>query len=315
MSSNATPSNLPSRRAALGLLALSIAIGSVSFTLVKIALEELSPLGVATGRVVVSALVFTWVVVRSPWRRTTIEPEHRWRVLLCGFGGSAVFHLLFNWGQQYTSVAVSAVLMATFPVLVAGGEVVFLGHRLRQGQVVGLLLTTIGCLAIGLAGGGDGHSTTAGMVAVALASLVWAAVTVATRSITDHYDAWWLNTPGTVLGAVFIVLIDLPNLHEFGSLSVKGWLAVIWLGSASSAFIYFVMARVMTVISATTTASLGTVVTPTSVVVAWLVLGNAPTMVEAIGGAIVIGGAVMVTRQPTAVADDLADLAAAGSAG
>lgn len=315
MSSVHTPSNLPSRRAAFGLLALSIAIGSVSFTLVKIALEELTPLGLATGRVVVSAMVFTWVVMRSPWRRTPIEPQDRLRVLLCGFGGSAVFHLLFNWGQQYTSVAVSAVLMATFPVLVAAGEVVFLRHRLRPGQVVGLLLTTIGCLAIGLASGGDGNSTTAGMVAVGLASAVWAAVTVATRSVTDRYDAWWLNTPGTVLGAVFILFVDLLHLHEFTALSPKGWLAVIWLGSASSAFIYYVMARVMTVVSATTTASLGTVVTPTSVFVAWVVLGNAPTLTEVLGGAVVVAGAVMVTRRPTAEADDVAGLAATGSAG
>jgi DME family drug/metabolite transporter len=315
MSSVSTPSNLPSRRAAYGLLALSIAIGGVSFTLVKVALEELSPLGLATGRVVVSAVVFSWVVLRAPWRRTPIEPQDRLRLVLCGFGGSAVFHLLFNWGQQYTSVAVSAVLMATFPVLVAAGEVVFLRHRLRQGQVVGLLLTTIGCLAIGVAGGGDGHSTRAGMIAVGLASLVWAAVTVATRSITDRYDAWWLNTPGTVLGALFILCVDLPHLHEFTALSPKGWLAVIWLGSASSAFIYFVMARVMTVVSATTTASLGTVVTPASVLVAWLVLGNAPTLVEVVGGIVVVGGAVMVTRHPTAEADDVVDLATTASAG
>jgi drug/metabolite transporter (DMT)-like permease len=153
------------------------------------------------------------------------------------------------------------------------------------------------------------------MVAVGLASLVWAAVTVATRSITDRYDAWWLNTPGTVLGAVFILLIDIPNLQEFGSLSLKGWLAIIWLGSASSAFIYYVMARVMTVISATTTASLGTVVTPAGVVVAWLVLGNAPTLVEVVGGIVVVGGAVMVTRRPTAEADDVVGLATTGSAG
>jgi drug/metabolite transporter (DMT)-like permease len=80
-------------------------------------------------------------------------------------------------------------------------------------------------------------------------------------------------------------------------MSLKAWIAVIWLGSASSAFIYFAMARVMTVISATTTASISTVVTPTSVIVAWVILGNAPTVTEVLGGLVVIAGVVLVTQR------------------
>ena len=58
---SAVPTSTPAaaaRRSASVLLAASIAIGSVSFTLVQVALEELSPLTLATGRVVVSALMF-----------------------------------------------------------------------------------------------------------------------------------------------------------------------------------------------------------------------------------------------------------------
>jgi len=288
-----------SRRTAYALLASSIAIGSFAFTLVKVALRELSPLGLATGRVVVSALVFVGVVARSGAYRHRILPEHRLRVYLCGLGGSAVFHMFFSWGQQHASVAIAAVVMATFPVLVAVGEVVFLGHRLHRHQGLGLALTTAGCVAIGLASTG-GTSTLAGAVAIGLATLTWAAVTVATRSITDLYDPWWLNTPGTVAGALLMLVIDAPHLGDFGHLSLKSWLFVIWLGSASSAFIYFVMAKVMTVISATTASSLGTVVTPTSVMVAWVALGDAPTWREVLGGIVVITGVVLVTRQPVA---------------
>ena len=279
---------------------MTVAFGSMAFTLVKLALKEISPLNLATGRVVVSALVFTAVILRSPHRRRPIERGDRVRVLLCGFGGSAVFHLLFSWGQLHASVAIASVIMATFPVMVAIGEVAFLHHRLRRPQVAGLALAAAGCAVIGVAGGGSHTgSTVTGMLAVMLSTLTWAGVTVATRSIADRYDPWWLNTPGTVMGAVFILIIDIPGLHEFASLSLKAWIAVIWLGSASSAFIYFAMARVMTVISATTTASISTVVTPTSVIVAWAILGNAPGPTEVIGGLVVIAGVVLVTQRAT----------------
>jgi drug/metabolite transporter (DMT)-like permease len=80
---------------------------------------------------------------------------------------------------------------------------------------------------------------------------------------------------------------------------VKGWVTVIWLGSASSAFIYYSLARAMTAISATTATSLSTIVTPTSVLVAWLVLGDAPSWVEVFGGAVVIAGVILVVRNTT----------------
>jgi drug/metabolite transporter (DMT)-like permease len=285
------------RRTAYLLLAASIAIGSVSFTLVQVALRDLSPLSLAAGRVVVSAAMFSIIVLRSPRRRRPIEPGDRVRVFLCGFGGSAVFHLLFNWGQHYVSVAIAAVIMATYPVMTAMGEVVFLGHRLRSIQVGGLALAMAGCAAIASAGGvGDGTKPVLGAMVIALATLTWAGVTVATRSIGDRYDSWWLNTPGTVVGALFMLALDAPRLGEFADLSVKGWLIVIWLGSASSAFIYYSLARAMTAISATTATSLSTIVTPTSVVVAWVVLGDAPSRVEVLGGAVVIAGVMLVVR-------------------
>ncbi|MGB8858582.1 MAG: DMT family transporter [Ilumatobacteraceae bacterium] len=287
------------RQTAFGLMALAIGIGSFSFTLVKVALRELSPAGLACGRVVSSAVVFA-IVVAPPHRRRPVLPEHRARVLLCGFGGSAVFHLLFAWGQQRVSVAIAAITMATFPVIVAAGEVVFLQHRLQPRQVAGLVLTTAGCGAIGLAGGSSPGGSMWGAAAIAAATLVWAGVTVATRSIVTVYDPWWLNAPGTFLGAALMLVVEAPHVGEFGSLSLEGWLAVVWLGSASSAFVYYVMARLMTVVSATAASSMGTVVTPTSVFVAWVVLGDRPTLLEAVGGVIVIAGVVLVTRRERA---------------
>ncbi len=282
------------------MLGLSIAIGSVAFTLVKIALRELSPMSLAMGRVVVSALVFVAVVGLQPWRRRPVPPRERFLVLLCGFGGSAGFHLVFNVGIERVSVAVGAVIMATTPVLVAVGEVLFLHHRLRPRQVAGLGFTVAGCVVIGVSGTSAGNSSLLGVLFVFASALVWAGVTVATRSVTDAYDPWWLNTPGTVLGALFVVLVNIGGISEFGHLSLKGWLAVVWLGSASSAFIYYAFAKVMREISATAAMSASTVVTTSSVLVAWLVLGDRPTLVQVLGGVVVLAGVVLVTRRSAA---------------
>ena len=283
------------RRGAWILIGLYLAVGSVAFTFVKVALKELSPLGLAAGRVVTSALTYIAVVAASPRRRTHIAKRDRVTVMLCGLVGSAGFHVLFAWGQQRVSIAVSAVIFATMPAITAVGEVLFLSHRFQRHHIVGLVLSTVGCVLIGVHGSG-GNTSVIGAFSIFGSVLAWAAVTVATRKAAGAYDQWWFYTPGTVLGAVVLLGLEAPHLSEYVHLSFKGWLVVIWLGSASSAFVYYALARVMTVLPATTTVSIGSVLTPTTVLVAWAVLGTAPTWFDVVGGGVVIGGVMLVTR-------------------
>lgn len=314
-----TMSNTPAPRSttpsiAAALLAANIAIGSVSFTLVALSLEELSPLSLATGRVVVSAITFAVVVLAQPQLRQPIARGDRLKVFFCGFAGSVLFHVLFQWGQQRVTVAVAAVTMATYPVLTSLGEVVFLRYRLRPAQAVGVVCAVVGCVLIALASSDTaGAVSIAGVLAVAGASVSWAGVTVVTRGLGDRYDSWWLNAPGTVMGGLVMLAISAPRLHEFTELSAKGWLAVVWLGSASSAFIYFSLAKVLTVISATTATAITSVVTPASIVVAWAVLDQRPSGFELLGAAVVVIGVVLATRSAGELAQ--ARRSSAGAAG
>jgi len=300
------------RGRAFALMAGAVAVGSVSFTLIELILRDLTPNALAAGRVVVSAIAFVTVVALQPRRRRPIEPRDRVRVVLCGLGGSAGFHLLFSAGQDRVTVAVSAVVLGTMPAMVAVLEWLFLHQRLTRSHAVGLVLSVLGIVVISWGSGGDGASTPLGIALVAASTLVGASVTVATRSVADRYDAWWLNTPGTVLGASVMLVVVAPRMGEFGGLSVGGWLMLVWLGAVGSAFVYAALTGAMQVLSATTTASLATLVTPVSIVVAWAVLDEPPTVASVVGSAEVVAGVVYVTREGPAPAP-LRPAAAAGA--
>jgi len=273
-----------------------VAVGSVAFTLIKVVLHHLSPLSLAAGRVVFSAIAFTAVVTLQPKRRRPIERADRLRVLACGLGGSAGFHIVFSWGQSHVSVPVSAVVLGSMPAMVALGEVLFLHHRLTRVHMAGLLLSVLGVAVISSGSGGSGHSTPAGIVAVIAATMIWSAVTLVTRSLAGRYDPWWLNTPGTVLGAVIMLALSANRFGEFTRLPLLSWVWLIWLGAVGSAFIYAAVAGAMKALSATTAASLATLVTPAGIVVAWIAIGDRPGINAAIGSAAVIGGVTLVSR-------------------
>lgn len=280
-------------------MAAAVGVGSFAFTLIKVVLRDLSPLTLAAGRVVFSALAFVTVVVVQPRRRRRIDPADRWRLVACGVGGSAGFHVLFSWGQARVSVAVAAVVLALMPVLVAVAEVRFLRHRLASRQVAGIVLSLAGVVVVSWGPGAARATSLTGLAAVAGATVIWSAVTVTTRTLADRYDPWWLNTPGTVVGALVMVAVAAPRAHELGRLSAVGWAQVVWLGAVSSAFIYAALARVMRDLSATTTASLSTLVTPVGVLVAWAALSERPSAVTVAGSVVAVLGVLLTVRSPT----------------
>ncbi len=172
-----------SRRGALLVMIGVIAVSSASFTMIKVVLRHLSPLSLAAGRVTFSACLFTLVITLQPGRRSRIARTDRWRVLLCGAGGSAGFHVLYSWGQSRVSVAISAVVLGSMPAVVAVGEFVFLRHRLRPTQIGGLLLSLLGIAIVSTADRGSHQSSIIGIVAVAAATIVWSGVMVGWSSL------------------------------------------------------------------------------------------------------------------------------------
>jgi drug/metabolite transporter (DMT)-like permease len=290
-------SAITARRRALGLVLLVVLIGSFSFTFIELVLRRLSPNAMAAGRVVISAIAFMAVVGLQPRRRTPIAREHRVRLILTGLGASAGFHLLFSAGQDRVTVATSAVVQGTFPAVVAAGEWLFLRHRLDRAGAAGLVLSVVGLVVISSGAESEGSSSLLGIALVLGSVVVWAGTSIATRSLADHYDPWWLNTPGTIAGAMVMLAVAAPSAGEFADLTVGTWLLLIWLGAGGSALVYAALAGAMRVLPATTTASVATLVVPVSILIAWAVLGEAPTIEAVAGSVAVVSGVVLVSRE------------------
>ncbi len=291
---------LTPRHRALGQVLLVVLIGSFSFTFIEIVLRELSPNAMAAGRVVISAMAFVAIVALQPRRRTPIAPAHRVRLVLTGLGASAGFHLLFSAGQDQVTVATSAVVQGTFPAVVAAGEWLFLRHRLDRRAAAGLVLSVVGRVVISRGAENEGSSSLLGIALVLGSVIVWAATSLTTRSLADQYDPWWLNTPGTVAGALVMLAVAAPSAGEFADLSIGAWVLLIWLGAGGSALVYASLAGAMKVLPATTTASVATLVVPVSILIAWVVLGESPTVEAVIGSVAVVTGVVLVSRERAA---------------
>ncbi len=286
-------------RTNLGLLAM-VVIWAFNFSVIKVALERIPPLGFNALRFPLASLT-VWVVLRS---RGPIPLPRRGdvgRVLALGILGNVVYQLLFISGIDRTRAGNAALLLAGTPILTALFSSL-LGHeRVRPRVWAGVAATVVGMafVVVGGAGGVElGVETIAGDLTMIGASLAWSIYTVGARGPIARYGsvpvtAWtlWIGTAG-------IVLLGLPDLAavDLAALPSATWAAVAYTGVFGIGLAYLLWYQGVRYIGNTRTATYSNLVPVLALAVAWLWLGEVPSVWQLVGAAVIIGGVSATQR-------------------
>ncbi|MCX7671909.1 MAG: DMT family transporter, partial [Anaerolineae bacterium] len=153
-----TSSTLPGRRLTSNdLIVLSVVlIWGFNFTVVKLALRDLSPLAFNALRFgAATTALLTIMRVRGEsfaLRRQDVVP-----VILLGFGGHTLYQALFINGMALTTPAIASLLMGTSPLFVALFGALLGIERLRPTVVAGIGLSFVGIALLIFGGRGGVH--------------------------------------------------------------------------------------------------------------------------------------------------------------
>ncbi len=131
----------------LALLALVAMFGS-AFLLTKIAVQEVPPVMVVAGRIVIGALLLLAIAYYQGERLSTLKPY--WLILLAlALTGNCIPFFVITWGQQYVDSSLAGILMAMMPL-----TTVVLAHffvadeRITKNKVIGFLLGFAGVVIL-----------------------------------------------------------------------------------------------------------------------------------------------------------------------
>jgi drug/metabolite transporter (DMT)-like permease len=119
----------------------------VPYFFVKVAVQELSPVLVAFGRVALSAAILLPVA----WQRGAFEPLRHHKAAICAFSlvEFVVPFCLISLGERWVSSSVAGMLIALVPAWVALIQRFFGVHeRLGTGRTVGLCVGFVGVAAL-----------------------------------------------------------------------------------------------------------------------------------------------------------------------
>lgn len=281
------------------LLALVVIVAwGLNFVVIKVGLQEIPPF-------LLGALRFLLVAVFIPFFK---RPAMPWRSLIY-FGltiGFLQFALLFSAMAMGVSAGLASVILnaqAFFTVLIAAAV---LGESVGRHNVIGMAVAAVGLLFVAL-GETSGHATLIGFFLTVLASLSWAVGNIVVKTV-GKVDMLNLVIWGTIVSplpfAVLSYFVEGPELilHSLQNMGLKGYGALIYLALISTTLGFGLWSWLLSRHPANRVAPLSLLVPVVGLLSATLLLDEHLTVLQWIGGVVILGGLALNVFGPQLLA-------------
>ncbi|CAN5662524.1 DMT family transporter [soil metagenome] len=272
-------------------LGLTIIFWASAFAGIRAGLQEYSPGHVALVRLLVAAvaLLVYAVIVKMPLPELRDLPV----ILLGGFLAFTVYHVTLNYGEVTVAAGPASLLVNTAPIFTALLATAFLGERLRVIGWVGMAVSFMGAALIAL-GEGEGLRFAPGAFIILIAAVSVSIYLVIQKPYLQKYGSLNFTAYAMWAGTLF-TLVFLPGLAgEVRAAPLDATFALVYLGIFPTAIAYVTYAYVFSQLSASRGVSFLYLVGPTAFFIAWIWLGEVPSLLSFVGAGIVLAGVVVV---------------------
>jgi drug/metabolite transporter (DMT)-like permease len=214
-------------------------------------------------------------------------------IALVGALGITIYNIALNTGEQGVSAGVASLIVAAAPVFVAILAGIFFRERLRAWGWLGIAASFVGVGVIAL-GTGTGFSVNPKALLVLAAAVAQILFFVSQKPFLKRYSALQLTTYAIWMGSLFLLVFAPDLLPQIQSAPPSATLAIIYLGIFPGAIGYACWSYVLARIPASIAASFLYLVPAFAIVIAWVWLGEKPSLITLGGGLLVICGVVIV---------------------
>jgi drug/metabolite transporter (DMT)-like permease len=197
-------------------------------------IAEVPPITTAAVRFGLAGLVLLSIVwAKGEWNGAAVKRQWRGLVLLA-LTGIFAYNVFFFVALRYTSAVNGSLIMATSPVFITLGAVLFLKERWNPRLGIGLTLSLTGvCLVVlgGLPYGAASFSFNVGDLLFLGALGCWVLHGLIGKVVMQDLSPLLTTTVSTVIGSLLLVLCSLPEKgwRSVISLSAQGWAEMLYM--------------------------------------------------------------------------------------
>jgi drug/metabolite transporter (DMT)-like permease len=278
------------------LIAISVTtiLWASSFAGIRAGLEAFSPGALVVFRfLVASATLLAWVLLRQRIRlpRRADLPL----ILFGGLIGITIYHVCLAYGEQTVTAASARFIIGAVPIFTAIMAVIALKEKLGLRQWLGIVasFSGIGLIAFGEAGH---FKLESGALIILLAAVSTSFYLIIQKRLLRYYTplevtcyAFWIGT--------IMLLFFLPDLiAELPRADTGPVLAVVYLGVFPAAIAYVVWNYVFSRTTASVATSFMYLNPIVATIIAWIWLGEVPSVLAGIGGLLALGGVIVTSK-------------------
>ncbi|MEL7280757.1 MAG: DMT family transporter [Pseudomonadota bacterium] len=280
-----------------GLLVLTAALFGSSFSVLNIAVDEVSPLQLATARAIIAAAILTPFMVLSG--RQMPKDLTNWMALtVLGVLLAVIPYFAIAWGQTRITASLAGILFATIPFFTAIlAPMVSSEPAISGKQSLGLILAFAGViLAIGPGALLHLGAELQGALVTLMAAISYALGNLYARAKIS-LDPVILSVGQLLTGSIMLVALSSVLGGSFPhDVTTSALLAVFAAGSIATAFPVLLMFILVKRVGATRTSLLAFFIPAASMLIGVILLGERLSLLDVLGFALISGGALWFAR-------------------
>jgi drug/metabolite transporter (DMT)-like permease len=271
---------------------------SLNYVAGKIALRTIDPVTLACFRLVLAAVVMLPIYFCQE-KRTALKAADIWPFTYLGLLGVILNQGLFTVGLNYTTSDHSAVIIALGPIFVLLFARALKLEVFTAGKILGMAISFVGVFLLETEHGSPANSPfLLGDLITFGGVLGFSAYAVLGKRIVARYDAIAMNTFNLVASAVLLTPLTIrQGTHlDWKSVSVSGWLGMIYMALGSSIGAYTIFYWLLRYMSASRVAVLSYFQPVVVIVLSVIFLSEHPTRNLLAGAALVLVGVYLAER-------------------
>lgn len=289
------------------LMVVLIILWGSSFVIVKIALQEgLTPISIATFRFLLAGSLFFLLIQLGKTRKSdsdqaqSITKKEFPLLLILALSGITIFFTAQYTGIKMAGAAIAAIFVCLLsPILISIFSAFLLKEPLRKMQVVGIAVAA-GGTSIVISGGSfnlQGNSDfLIGSLILLSTPFLWTCYTLLGKNMVDRYGSTFIVAYTTMLGGLLLIPMSIfeNSFHLILSLSINGWLAILFLSITCSLFGFYIWFYVLERVGSAVTSSFLFAEPLVTALLASILVGEAITWMTVIGGLSIFLGVYLV---------------------
>ncbi|MDF2681471.1 MAG: transporter family protein [Brevibacillus sp.] len=278
---------------------LAVVFWSTSFVGTKMAYESFPPLTLGAARFIVASLVLgAFLLIKKEF---VLPPKKDLLLMsISGLLGVTIYFAMENVGVQLTTASNAALIIASYPAITAGFEVLLKRSRVSWIKVIGIVITIVGVYQISSSNeGGIGEGQLAGNILLIGAGVVWVFYNFITRRFVNQYSMITVSFYQTISGTLAFIPLAVIERGKWQIPSLNSWIVMLYLGVFCSVIAFMLYNYALRKLSPSTAVTLMNLVPVFGVVFSWMILNEQIHASQLVGGMIVIVGVVLSMRTDT----------------